>query len=62
MKLPDDIREFFRKQGTIGGKSRAKNMTADERSEASRTAVQARWAKEKKSAKPKRSKTTRGGK
>lgn len=32
----------------LGGKARAANMTPEERSEASRKAVQARWAKKKK--------------
>lgn len=36
--------------GQLGGKSRAKKMTAAERSEAARKAVQARWAKIKKKA------------
>jgi hypothetical protein len=51
-KLPPEILEFFKKQGAIGGKkggtSRAANMTKEQRSEASRKAVQARWAKKKK--------------
>jgi len=34
--------------GRKGGKARAKNMTAAERSDASRRAVQARWAKKAK--------------
>jgi hypothetical protein len=33
-----------RKGGKVGGKRRAANMTAKERSEASRKAAQARWA------------------
>jgi hypothetical protein len=33
--------------GKKGGKARAKNMTAKERSEGARMAVRARWAKEK---------------
>jgi hypothetical protein len=50
-KLPPDVLEFFRKQGAKGGKkggtARAANMTPEQRSEASRKAVQARWAKAK---------------
>jgi hypothetical protein len=50
-KLPPEVLEFFRKQGARGGKKggtiRAERMTAEERSEAARRAVQARWAKEK---------------
>lgn len=33
-----------------GGKARAKKMTAEERSESARKAVEARWAKAKKKA------------
>jgi hypothetical protein len=47
MKLPDDVREFFRRQGRIGGRTRAQNLTPEERSEGARRAVQARWAKRK---------------
>ena len=37
-----------RRGGLIGGHARAANMTAEERSESARKAVQARWAKAKK--------------
>lgn len=50
-KLPPDIRDFFvkmgRKGGKLGGSVRAANMTAEQRSESARKAVQARWAKKK---------------
>jgi hypothetical protein len=50
-KLPPEILEFFKKQGAKGGKKggtiRAERMTAEERSEAARKAVQARWARVK---------------
>ena len=36
-----------RRGGKVGGLARAANMTADERSEAARKAVSARWAKYK---------------
>jgi hypothetical protein len=49
MKLPADIREFFRKQGAVGGKTRAQKLSAEERRDAARKAVQARWAKAKES-------------
>jgi hypothetical protein len=46
-KLPQEVLEFFRKQGAkggkIGGTARAANMTPEQRSEAARKAVQARW-------------------
>jgi len=49
--LPEAALEYFRKQGHIGGKTRAERLTAEERSEQARKAVQARWAKTKKSSK-----------
>lgn len=52
-KIPPDIRAYFaemgRQGGVLGGKARAQKMTAEERSESARRAVQARWAKAKKS-------------
>jgi hypothetical protein len=48
-KLPPEVLEFFKKQGAKGGKkggaARALRMTPEERSEAARRAVQARWAR-----------------
>jgi len=38
--------------GRKGGKATAKNRTAKERQEAARAAIQARWAKEKKTSPP----------
>jgi hypothetical protein len=50
-KLSPDVLEFFKKQGAkggkIGGTKRAANMTPEQRSEAARNAVKARWAKQK---------------
>jgi hypothetical protein len=65
MKLPEEIREFFRRQGARGGKTRARNLTAEQRSEGARRAVQARWAKAKAEAENEKSgeeKSKRGGK
>lgn len=51
-KLPDEVMAYFvkmgRKGGKLGGKIRAEKMTAEQRSESARKAVQARWAKKKK--------------
>jgi hypothetical protein len=44
-KLSEEIREYFRKQGSIGGKKRSESLTAEQRRELARKAVQARWAK-----------------
>jgi hypothetical protein len=46
-KLPEEALKFFRKTGRAGGLKRAANMSAEERSEQARKAVQARWAKAK---------------
>jgi hypothetical protein len=40
--------------GRQGGKARARNMTKAERSESARNAVNARWAKAKRTKKPKK--------
>jgi hypothetical protein len=52
--LPPEVREFFvkmgRKGGKLGGSVRAANLTPEQRSESARKAVQARWAKKKKTA------------
>jgi len=42
--MPDDLREFFRKQGSIGGKRRMKRLSPRERTEIARKAAQSRWA------------------
>jgi hypothetical protein len=56
-KLPEAALEFFRKKGRIGGRQRAANLSAEQRSEQARRAVQARWAKQaKKTSKEKASK------
>jgi hypothetical protein len=50
-KLPNNIREYFSKLGSKGGKkggrARADKMTAAERTESARRAVTARWKKAK---------------
>jgi hypothetical protein len=40
-----EIRQYFAKFGKQGGKARARKLTPEQRSEAARNAVQARWAK-----------------
>jgi hypothetical protein len=56
-KLPEAALEFFRKQGRIGGRKRAANLTPEERSEQARKAVQARWANQVKKTTVKQSKS-----
>lgn len=44
MATKQEIRDYFAKFGKEGGKTRARNMTAEDRAEAARKASQARWA------------------
>lgn len=44
-KMPKEALAFFREKGRIGGRTRAANLSASERSEQARKAVQARWAR-----------------
>jgi hypothetical protein len=52
-KVPQELREYLAKLGKKGGKkggpARAAAMTPEQRSESARKAVNARWAKKKKS-------------
>jgi hypothetical protein len=51
-KLPPDVLAYFakmgKKGGLLGGKARAEKLSAEERSESAKKAVEARWAKNKK--------------
>jgi hypothetical protein len=51
-KLPPEVREFFVQKGKEGGKlsgaARMAKLTAEQRREIARKAVQARWTKAKK--------------
>jgi hypothetical protein len=44
MDMPDNVREFFRKQGSIGGKRRMRKLSPQERTEIARKAAKSRWA------------------
>jgi hypothetical protein len=50
MVTRQQMREAAAAFGKEGGKKRAKNMTPEQRKQAARKAVQARWAKQKKAA------------
>jgi len=63
MQLPAHVREFFRRQGSIGGKKRNARLSPEQRSAIGRKAAQARWAAERErglSVKPTRKKSKRG--
>jgi len=50
MKLPEHIREYFRKQGKIGAAKRQAILTPERRREIAQKAAQTRWAKSQKKA------------
>lgn len=43
MKLPDEIRELFRRHGHEGGRRRAARMSPDQRTRVARRAAMTRW-------------------
>jgi hypothetical protein len=55
-KLPPDIREYFAKMGSqggkLGGRIRADKLTPERRREIARLASQTRWAKKEEHGKP----------
>jgi len=56
MKLPEDVREFFRRTGKIGAEKRHAGMSPERRREVARMAANARWAKVKRKKKVVKSK------
>lgn len=50
-KLPADVQEFFRKQGSKGGKKSRAALTPEERKAQARKAIKARWDKQRKAGK-----------
>lgn len=44
MRIPEDVREYFRKQGRIGGTKRRDSLSPEQRREIARKAARARWA------------------
>ena len=55
-KLSQEALVFFRENGRVGGRTRAANLSASERSEQARKAVQARWARRAEEMKQKKGK------
>lgn len=46
-KLPEDVKEFFRRQGAKGGKKAGASMTKKQKTERARAGAKAKWAKRK---------------
>ena len=51
MKLPEDIREYFAKQGRIGAAKRTATLTPERRQEIARLAAETRWKNAKENSK-----------
>lgn len=47
MRLPEEIREAFRRYGRAGGRARAARMTPERRKQVARRAATARWIRER---------------
>jgi hypothetical protein len=45
--MPEDVKEYFRRQGKIGAKKRAAQLSPQRRQEIARLAAQTRWSKHK---------------
>lgn len=62
MKLPEDVRAYFQRQGKIGAAKRKAILTPERRSEIARTAALARWSGQVKETTVKLSKRKKGTK
>jgi hypothetical protein len=51
MELPENVLDYFRKQGKIGAKKRAATLSPERRKEIATLAAQTRWAKVKETSK-----------
>lgn len=47
MKLPEDVKNYFKMQGSLGGKKSSARLTVDQRKERAKKAIMARWNKQK---------------
>ena len=56
MKLPENVRTYFQRQGKIGAAKRTEMLTPEQRSEIARQAAIARWSKQVKETTVKQSK------
>ena len=46
MKLPENVKAYFQRQGRIGAAKRKESLTPERRSEIARKAATTRWAKQ----------------
>jgi hypothetical protein len=62
MKLPENVKAYFQRQGKIGAAKRKANLTPERRSEIARLAAETRWANEAKKNQAKTGATKKGTK
>jgi len=62
MKLPENVRAYFQRQGKIGAAKRKENLTPERRSEIARQAAIARWANQVKETKAAKASERKGTK
>lgn len=62
MKLPENVRAYFQRQGKIGAAKRKELLTPERRSEIARQAANARWAVQVKEPTVKSTKAKKGTK
>ena len=48
MKLPENVKAYFQRQGRIGAAKRKESLSPERRSEIARMAATARWTKQEK--------------
>lgn len=49
MKIPENVRAYFQRQGKLGAKRRMEMLSPERRSEIAKKAAEARWARQAKS-------------
>jgi hypothetical protein len=62
MKLPENVKAYFQRQGRIGAAKRKESLTPERRSEIARIAATTRWANQKNKTEEKASQEKKGTK
>jgi hypothetical protein len=62
MKLPENVKAYFQRQGRIGAAKRTEMLTPERRSEIARNAAITRWASRTETTDPKKRQAQKGKK
>jgi hypothetical protein len=62
MRLPENVKAYFQRQGRIGAAKRKESLTPERRSEIARIAATTRWANQKNKTKEEASQEKKGTK